>query len=97
MTDYQLIFWLVGAGVIEIAAVLVAIFVVFPSENNWHWMLRWGFALLTHGLTVQIIRTVYFLQHGHYPADVFFPQWITKDLGASLLLFYFAFVHPKKG
>ena len=96
MTDQQIAFWLITAGVFEIVAILLAIFVVFPSEElNLHPVLKAGFALMVFGLVVQIIRSTHYLQHGHYPIDVVFPMWVTKDLGASLIVYYFAIVHPK--
>lgn len=96
MTDTQVAFWLVSAGIVEVIAVFIAIFVVFPSDNDWHTLLKAGFALMVLGLVVQIVRSIHYLEHGYYPIDVYFPMWITKDIGASLLIYYFAFVHPKK-
>lgn len=43
------------------------------------------FAML--GLCVQTYRSLYFFQFEHYPADVFFPTWVTKDLGICLIIF----------
>lgn len=96
MTDQQIAFWLITAGVFEIAAIFIAIFVVFPSEELClHPVLKFGFALTVFGLVVQIIRSTHYLQHGYYPVDVIFPMWVTKDLGISAIVFYFAFLHPK--
>jgi hypothetical protein len=95
MTDYQVAFWLSAVGIVEVMAVLVAVFVVFTSENDWHPLLKLGFAFMVFGLVVQVVRSLHYLQHGHYPVDVYFPMWITKDIGAIMLIYYFAFIHPK--
>jgi hypothetical protein len=97
MTDQQIAFWLITAGIFEIAAVFIAIFVVFPNdEQNLHIVLKAGFALMVMGLVVQIIRSTYYLQHGSYPVDHIFPMWLSKDIGASIMIYYFAFIHGKE-
>ena len=96
MTDQQIAFWLITAGVFEIAAIFIAIFVVFPSEEyQLHPMLKFGFALIVMGLVVQIIRSTHYIQHGYYPVDRIFPMWLVKDIGACILIWYFAYLHPK--
>lgn len=96
MTDQQIAFWLITAGVFEIVAIAVAIFVVFPSDElNLHPVLKVGFAMMVFGLVVQIIRSTHYLQHGFYPIDRVFPLWLAKDAGASLLILYYGFIHPK--
>lgn len=97
MTDQQIAFWLITAGFFEIIAVFVAIFVVFPDEKqNLHIVLKSGFSLMVMGLVVQIIRSIHYLQHGGYPTDHIFPMWLTKDIGASVMIYYFAFIHGKQ-
>jgi type II secretory pathway component PulF len=95
MTYSEISFWLITTGILEVVAVFTAMFVVFPSNNGMHNMLKVGFAFMVFGLVVQLTRTSYFLQHGSYPVDVGFPLWITKDIGASILIFYYAFVHRR--
>lgn len=97
MTDTQIAFWLIFAGFFEIIAVVVALFVVFPDEEqNLHIVLKAGFAIMVMGIVVQIIRSTHYLQHGHYPIDYIFPMWITKDIGASVMIYYYAFIHGKQ-
>jgi hypothetical protein len=91
----QLSFWLITMGVIELIAVAVAIFAVFPAGHDLHVVLKIGFAVMVFGLVVQLGRSVYYLQHGSYPVDVYFPLWISKDIGASILIYYYAFVHQR--
>ena len=96
MTDQQIAFWLITAGVFEMAAIFIAIFVVFPSdEYGLHPVLKFGFALIVMGLVVQIIRSTHYLQNGFYPVDRIFPMWLVKDIGSCVLIFYFAYLHPK--
>lgn len=96
MTDQQVAFWLVAMGAVELVAVVVAIFVVFPAGQELHQVLKLGFAVMSFGLVVQLVRSLHYLQHGVYPIDSVFPMWITKDVGASILIFYFAFIHGKQ-
>lgn len=96
MIDAQVAFWLITVGVIEIAAVGVALFMVFPQGHALHWLLRWGFALMVGGVVVQIIRSMHYLEHGAYPIDIFFPTWILKDIGIAMHVYYYGFIHPKE-
>lgn len=96
MTDYQVAFWLIFMGIIEILAVGAAIFFVFPSENKMHWLLKTGFAFMVFGLLVQVVRSTHYLHVGSYPIDHIFPMWLTKDIGASLLITYYAFVYHRE-
>jgi hypothetical protein len=42
------------------------------------------------------LRTLHFFEHGFYPIDRYFPLWITKDIGICILIYFYAFVYPKK-
>jgi len=53
-------------------------------------MVKLALLFLIAGLIVQIVRSVHYLHEGSYPVDKVFPLWITKDIGASLLIFYYA-------
>jgi hypothetical protein len=50
---------------------------------------------MVFGLVVQVIRSIHFLQHGSYPVDHYFPMWLTKDIGACILIYYYSFIHGK--
>jgi hypothetical protein len=42
---------------------------------------------MTAGLMVQIMRSLHYFELGAYPVDNFLPLWVTKDIGASLIIF----------
>lgn len=96
MNDKLLVMWLAGMLVVELVAVFVAFFYVFTrNDSSLHIVQKVGFASLVFGLVVQVIRSIHFLQHGHYPIDHYFPMWITKDIGACILIYYYSFIHGK--
>jgi hypothetical protein len=96
MTDTMLAFWLILTGVIGVFAVLVALLIIFPSDNSLHPMLKVAIVCGVFGLLVQVIRTSHYLEFGSYPVDIGVPLWAAKDIGFSLIVYYYAFVHPKK-
>lgn len=96
MSEAVVTLWLLLITGFDLLAVCVAIFVLFPAATDWHWQLKWGIALGVAGLVVQVTRTLYFTEHGVYPLDVWFPQWSLKDVGLTLLIYYFTFTHPKE-
>ena len=96
MNDKLLVMWLAGMLVVELVAVFVAFFYVFTrNDSSLHIVQKVGFASLVFGLVVQVIRSIHFLQHGYYPIDHYFPMWITKDIGACILIYYYSFIHGK--
>lgn len=97
MTDKQVAFWLIVMMVIEVFAVGIAFFYVFPQDSDHlHTLQKIGFTLLVFGLVVQIVRSIHYLENGFYPVDKYFPMWITKDLGGSILIYYYAFINKKQ-
>lgn len=96
MTDSQIAMWLSIALVFQVIAIFVAFVYVFAkSDNGLHPLLKVGFASMVFGLVVQIVRSIHYLDNGSYPIDRIFPLWITKDIGAIILVYYFSFIHPK--
>jgi hypothetical protein len=95
MTDMQVAFWLIVIGALGMSSVFVAVFILFPSATDWHWMLKTSIAFSVCGLVVQCVRTLHYLQFGFYPPDEYFPSWATKDIGISMQIYYFTFIHPK--
>jgi hypothetical protein len=95
MTDIQIAAWLSVALIFQVIAIFVAFIYVFMAPNNFHWMLKLGFASMVFGLVVQIVRSIHYLDVGSYPVDHYFPLWLSKDIGSVLLIFYFSFVHGK--
>jgi hypothetical protein len=95
MTDVEIAFWLVLMGFVEMVAIFVAIFYVFLNDKGLHKVQKVGFAMMVFGLVVQLFRSSHYLMHGSYPIDVHFPLWICKDIGASILIYYYAFLHKE--
>lgn len=96
MTDSMLAFWLIVTGVMGIVAVLIAVFVVFLGQNDLHPLLKTAIVFGVFGLLVQVIRTIHYFEFGNYPVDIGVPLWAAKDIGFSLIVYYYAFIHPKK-
>lgn len=96
MNDALVAMWLSIALVFQVVAILVAFVYVFADhKTGLHVLLKVGFASMVFGLVVQIVRSLHYLDFGYYPIDKIFPMWLTKDIGAVILIYYFAFVHPK--
>lgn len=96
MSDKQVAVWLAVVMFFEVIAVFVALFYVFSREDNgMHIVQKVGFALMVSGLVVQVVRSLHYLEHGAYPVDVYFPMWITKDIGAVVLIYYYSFIYRR--
>jgi hypothetical protein len=95
MIDIQIAAWLSIALVFQIIAIFVAFIYVFMAPNNFHWMLKVGFASLVFGCVVQIVRSIHYLDVGSYPVDHYFPHWLAEDIGAIILIWFYAFVDKK--
>lgn len=95
MTDIQIAAWLSIALVFQVIAIFVAFIYVFMAPNSFHWMLKVGFASMVFGLVVQIVRSIHYLDVGSYPVDKYFPLWLAKDIGAIILIWFYAFVDKR--
>lgn len=96
MNDKQVAMWLAIMLVIELAAVFVAFVYVFARDSgHLHVVQKVGFSFMVFGLVVQVVRSIHYLENGYYPIDRFFPMWITKDIGACVLIFYYSFLHKR--
>ena len=95
MTDKMVAMWLTIALVFQVIAIFTAFFYVFMQPNEFHWLLKLGFASMVFGLVVQIIRSIHYLDVGFYPIDKYFPLWLSKDIGAIILIWFYAFVDNK--
>jgi hypothetical protein len=90
-------YWLITVLIIELIAILTVAFLAFSGFFlDMRMFSKIGIFVLTSGLIVQIMRTLYFLDYGSYPVDTFFPLWITKDIGASIIVFDLALLHFRK-
>ena len=89
--------WLLSVLIIELVAILTVAFLAFSGFfSDMRMFSKIGIFVMTSGLMVQIMRTLYFLDYGSYPVDTFFPLWITKDIGASIIIFDLAILHFKR-
>jgi hypothetical protein len=61
-----------------------------------HWLMSILVMELIAVLMVQIMRSLHYFEFGAYPTDTLFPLWITKDIGASLIIFDLALLHFRK-
>jgi hypothetical protein len=90
--------WLMSILVIEMIAILMVAFLAFTGFFTEMRMLsKIGIFVMTMGLMVQIMRSLHYFEFGAYPVDTFFPLWITKDIGASLIIFDLAILYFRKG
>lgn len=88
--------WLFVVLVIELAAILVVAYLSFIGFfEPMRTLTKAGLWMMTFGLMVQIMRTLHYFEVGSYPVDTFFPLWVTKDLGASLLVLDLLIPHLK--
>jgi hypothetical protein len=95
MSEIQVAIWLSIVLVVELIAVFVAFHIFTRDGDDFHILLKAGFSAMVFGLVVQVIRSLHYLDVGSYPVDRYFPMWITKDIGACILIYYYAFVHKK--
>jgi hypothetical protein len=90
--------WLMSILVIELIAVFVVAFLAFTGFfTDMRMLSKIGIFVMTMGLMVQIMRSLHYFEFGAYPTDTLFPLWITKDIGASLIIFDLALLHFRKG
>lgn len=97
MTDSSVATWLILIGFIEGLAVLLAMSMAISSHvqrlDSWY---KFGSLLLVYGMCVQLFRSTHYLAFGIYPVDHFIPLWIAKDIGASIVVFRYAFLNRLK-
>lgn len=80
--------WLLTVLFVELAAIGCAAYLAFGGFfEGMRTLAKVGVFMMTMGLMVQIMRTLHFFEFGAYPVDTFFPLWVTKDIGASILIF----------
>ncbi len=51
------------------------------------WVMAVGLYLSTIGLIAQVGRTNHYLKFNAYPVDEWFPVWVLKDVGISIMIF----------
>jgi hypothetical protein len=83
--------------VIELIAIFLVAFLAFVGFfTNMRMLSKIGIFVMTMGLMVQIMRSLHYFEFGAYPIDTLFPLWITKDIGASIIIFDLALLHFRK-
>jgi hypothetical protein len=83
--------------VIELIAIFLVAFLAFSGFfTDMRMLSKIGIFVMTMGLMVQIMRSLHYFEFGAYPTDTLFPLWITKDIGASLIIFDLALLHFRK-
>ena len=93
----SVLYWLIAVLIIELIAILTVAYLAFSGFFlDMRMFSKIGIFVLTLGLIVQIMRTLYFIDYGSYPVDSFFPLWITKDIGASIIIFDLALLRFRK-
>jgi hypothetical protein len=80
--------WLMNVLIIETFAIGCVAYLAFTGFFvPMRLLAKVGILMMTAGLVVQITRTLHFFEFGAYPVDSIFPLWVTKDIGASLVIF----------
>ena len=83
--------------IIELIAVFVVAFLAFSGFfTDMRMLSKIGIFVMTMGLMVQVMRSLHYFEFGSYPIDTLFPLWITKDIGASIIIFDLAMLHFRK-
>lgn len=89
--------WLLSVLILEFIAILTVAYLAFSGFFlEMRIFSKIGIFVMTTGLIVQIMRTLYYFENGSYPIDNLFPLWITKDIGASIIIFDLAILHFRK-
>jgi hypothetical protein len=89
--------WLLFVLILELIAILTVAYLAFSGFFTGMRMLsKIGIFVMTTGLMVQIMRSLHYFEYASYPVDTFFPLWITKDIGASIIIFDLAILHFRR-
>lgn len=83
--------WLTIVLLIEVPAIaMVALHTPIMTKLKaigFDWLMAMGMYMLTIGLCVQVGRTNHYLKFDTYPIDEWFPVWVLKDIGGSIMLY----------
>lgn len=83
--------WLIFVLLIEVPAIaMVACHIQLKAalcSMGFDRLMLMGVYLSTFGLCVQVGRSMNYLKFNVYPLDEWFPFWITKDIGISIMLY----------
>jgi len=88
MSHAMVSFWLISVMIVSLVALALAMMFIYSTHWRTHdKIFRIGFILTCLGLGVQTFRSIHFLQFGYYPIDYYFPTWIVKDVGISMMIY----------
>lgn len=83
--------WLIIVLLIEVPAIaMVVLHTPLLSKLKavgLNWVMAVGLYLSTIGLIAQVGRTNHYLKFNAYPVDEWFPVWVLKDVGISIMIF----------
>jgi hypothetical protein len=93
--------WLTLALLIEVPAIAMVVLhtplLKHLKAVGLNWVMAVGLYLSTIGLVAQVGRTNHYLKFGVYPVDEWFPVWVLKDIGISIIIFCVVRLALKKG
>jgi len=80
--------WLLAVLVLELIAIVLVAYLSFSGFfDGMRIVAKIGIWMMSTGLMVQSMRSLHYFEFGAYPVDTIFPLWVTKDIGASLIVF----------
>lgn len=83
--------WLVLVLLIEVPAIAMVVLhtplLGKLKAVGLDWVMAVGLYLSTIGLIAQVGRTNHYLKFNAYPVDEWFPVWVLKDVGISIMIF----------
>lgn len=83
--------WLTLVLLIEVPAIGM-VFIHTPIMKKlkaigFDWLMAVGIYLSAIGLVAQVGRTNHYLKYNVYPVDEWFPVWVLKDVGISIMIY----------
>lgn len=83
--------WLTLVLLIEVPAIAMVVLhsplLAKLKAVGLNWVMAVGLYLSTIGLIAQVGRTNHYLKFNAYPLDEWFPVWVLKDVGISIMIF----------
>lgn len=83
--------WLTLALLIEVPAIAMVVlhtpFMQRLKAIGFGRLMLTGIYLATIGLCAQVGRTNHYIKFDVYPVDEWFPVWVLKDIGLSIILY----------
>lgn len=84
-------FWLFVVLLIEVPAIAMVVMHKKLKKAlyamGFDWLMLAGIYMLTAGLFVQVGRSYNYFKFDKYPIDEWFPMWVLKDIGGSIMTY----------